>query len=517
MILIRLIKSLILLTGNNHSIAALQPMSKKTRAILHISAVFVLILQFFTYGQAQDVEVRIRFLADVPSIVEIEGEYVSTKARKNPRNLSLMTEYAGVTGLAERVSNIGFADRDGKTLTNKRFNAGEYVADGDISLFRYFVNVAPLGPRSAAAHISWINADAGLLMLDDLMPQSSGEKISARVKIGLPAGWKIFSTARQTQGGFFDVDNIEKASFVIGKNWREVNAGALKILISGQWQFTDDEAAKMAVEIFGGYTKTFGSWASPAAQIAIFKFPGDVPHGNWEADTRGGSISIASSDMPFKSQSLQRLHEQLRHEIFHLWIPNGVNLSGRYDWFYEGFALYQSLKLGVAVNRLRFDDYLDSLSRAIVIDNFGSQRRSLIDASNNRWTGSDTQVYARGMLAAFLCDLALLERSKGKISTDTLVAEIYQKHHSGTNRTDGTTAILNIMRSHPELVPVIDRMITGADKFEWTALLAAAGIEVSTLNSTLALRVVTKPSGRQKDLLDKLGYNNWRKSTGNNR
>ncbi|MBK7393925.1 MAG: hypothetical protein IPI64_11605 [Chloracidobacterium sp.] len=470
----------------------------------------MLILQFFTFALAQDVEVRIRFLSDLPTTVEVEGKYASNQPRKNPRNFSLMTEYAGVTGLAERISNIGFADRDGKTLTNKRFNAGEYVADGDIALFRYLVDLKPPSKRSAAAHVSWIIGDAGILTLDDLMPQSSGEMISARVKIGLPAGWKIFSTARQTKDGFFEVTNIENASFIIGKNWREVNAGASKILISGEWQFADDEAAKMVVEIMGGYQKTFGSSASQSTQIAFFKFPGDVPHGNWEADTRGGSVTIASSDMPFRSQSLQRLHEQLRHEIFHLWIPSGVNLSGRYDWFYEGFALYQSLKLGVAVNRLRFEDYLDTLSRAIVIDSFGSQRRSLIDASNNRWNGSDTQVYARGMLAAFLCDLVLLEKSKGKVSTNTLVAEIFQKHRSGTDRTDGTTAILNIMRSHPELVPVIDRMITGADKFEWPAMLAAAGIEVSTVNSTPVLRVVTKPSGRQKDLLDKLGYNNWR-------
>lgn len=517
MILIRLIKSLILLTGNNHSIAALQLMSKKTRAILQISAVFVLILQFFTFTRAQDVEVHIRFLPDVPTTVEVEGRYASNKPRKNPRNLSLISEYAGVTGLAERISNIGFGDRAGKTLTNKRFNPGEYVADGDIALFRYFVDLKTLNQRSAAAHVSWINGDAGLLMLDDLMPQSSGESVAARVKIDLPAGWKVFSTSRWASDGFFEVNNVEKASFVVGKNWRELNAGALTILLSGEWQFTDEEAAKMAVEIFGSYTKTFGSSASPSTQVAIFKFPGDVLHGNWEADTRGGSVTIASSDMPFRSQSLQRLHEQLRHEIFHLWIPNGVNLSGRYDWFYEGFALYQSLKLGVAVNRLRFDDYLNTLSQAIAIDGFGSQRRSLIDASNNRWNGSETQVYARGMLAAFVCDLALLERSKGKVSTDTLVAGIFQKHHSGTTRTDGTTAILSMMRSRPELVPVIDRMITGADKFEWPALLAAAGIELASSNSTPALRVVTKPSGRQKDLLDKLGYNNWRKSTVNNR
>jgi len=51
------------------------------------------------------------------------------------------------------------------------------------------------------------------------------------------------------------------------------------------------------------------------------------------------------------------------------------------------------------------------------------QRMSLIEASKNRWGGANTQVYARGMLVAFLCDLALLETSKGKISTDDLVRD----------------------------------------------------------------------------------------------
>ncbi|MFM9903298.1 MAG: hypothetical protein ACKVQJ_01870 [Pyrinomonadaceae bacterium] len=492
-------------------------MSKKIRSIYPILAAAVLILQFFTNARAQDIEVRIRFLPDAPTTLEVEGKFLSGKSRKNLRNLSLMTEYAGVTGLAERVSNIGFADRDGNTLTNKRFNVSEYVADGDIALFRYFVNLAPLSQRSAAAHVSWINGDAGLLMLDDLMPQSNGEKVSARVKIDLPVGWEIFSPGRWASDGLFEVNDVKKASLVVGKNWREVNAGALKLLISGQWQFTDDKAAKMAVEVFGGYAKTFGSSASQSTQIALFKFPGDVPLGNWEADTRGNNITIVSSDMPFKSQSLQRLHEQLRHEIFHLWIPNGVDLSGNYDWFYEGFALYQSLKIGVGTNRIRFDDYLDTLSRAYDIDATQAVRNSLIDASRKRWNGSNTQVYARGMLVAFLCDLALLERSKGKTSTDKMVREIYQKYHQANTREDGNTAIIGMMRLHAELTQIIDRYITGSDKIDWRDLLAAAGIEAVAQNSVTSLRVAAKPSGRQKDLLDKLGYNNWRKLTLNNR
>src|SRR5207245_2243287 len=118
---------------------------------------------------------------------------------------------------------------------------------------------------------------------------------------------------------------------------------------------------------------------------AILKFPRTSGPGSWEADTRGSSVTIISSDTPFKSQSLQQLHEQLRHEIFHLWIPNGVNLSGNYDWFYEGFALYQALKSGITMNRIRFEDFLDTISRAYNIDNAAEHKLSLVEASRNRW------------------------------------------------------------------------------------------------------------------------------------
>ncbi len=496
-------------------------MSKTFNPILLILAAAVLILQFFTFARAQDIEVRIKISSDSPSMAEIEGKFLSSKPRKNPRNLSFLTEYGGIIGLGDRTSDLRLQNADGKTVANKRFIPGEYVADADFTSWRYAVNLAPLKQAPAAAHISWLNGDIGLLMLDDLLPQGSDGKVSARVKLDLPDGWQIFTTAQTTASSEYDIADLEKAAFIMGRNWREkvitVSGTRLVLTISGEWLFSDDEATKMVVEIFEHYAKVFGASPVQNAQIAIMKFPSDVAIGNWEADTRGSCITIASSDMPFKSQSVQRLHEQLRHEIFHLWFPNGVDLSGNYDWFYEGFALYQSLKLGVAVNRIRFEDYLDTLSRAYNLDSFPSQRMSLIVASKNRWSGANTQVYARGMLVAFLCDLALMEASKGKISTDDLVREIYQKYRGAIIATDGNTAILDAMRTHQELRFIAEHYISGADKLEWYTLLAGAGIEAGTQNSVTVLRVKAKPGGRQKDLLDKLGYNNWRKLTGNNR
>ena len=57
----------------------------------------------------------------------------------------------------------------------------------------------------------------------------------------------------------------------------------------------------------------------------------------------------------------------------------------------------------MATNRIRFDDFLDTLSRALTTDRLHSNGLSLIDASKNRFGGANTTVYARGMVVAFLC------------------------------------------------------------------------------------------------------------------
>jgi predicted metalloprotease with PDZ domain len=289
------------------------------------------------------------------------------------------------------------------------------------------------------------------------------------------------------------------------------------LFLSGSWHFTDEEAASFVVDISEHYQQLFRTPEPPFVQIAIAKYPVRTEPGAWDAETRGRSVTIISSDMPFRTQSLQRLHEQLRHELFHLWIPNRVNLTGNYDWFYEGFALYQSLKLAVRLNRIRFEDFLDTLSRAHTIDSAGSQRISLIRASASRFSGSNTQIYARGMLVAFLTDVAMLQKSRGKSSVDDLLKDLFLKHRKPAAPADGNATVIALMKENTELVRIVDSYVTGVDKIEWTSDLAAAGIEDIDPGPITNLRVKEKLGGRQKTLLDKLGYNNWRKLSRNSR
>ncbi|MBK9152662.1 MAG: hypothetical protein IPM25_00255 [Chloracidobacterium sp.] len=240
----------------------------------------------------------------------------------------------------------------------------------------------------------------------------------------------------------------------------------------------------------------------------LFPFPQPgVGHGTWEAETRGSSVLIASAGMAFEYPAKQRLHEQLRHELFHLWIPNAVGLTGTYDWFYEGFAMYISLKTAVSLKRIRFDDMLDTLSRAYRIDRSATRRRSLVESSRERWAGGETQVYARGLLAAFLSDLALMGGSGETRSAEGLLRGLFRKHAFSKETSNGNDAVIAAMSAEPALKKIVDGVILGSGPVDRGPSLAAAGLEFSSKDGEQRLAVSGRTTGRQRSMLRKLGYN----------
>lgn len=492
-------------------------MSKIFRTFLLVFGVVIQIFHLFNNSSGQDIETTIKIDAHKPNVVVVSGHYLREPAKGREIELHFMSSFAGAEDLDDRVSNMHIRNAKGDELSVSEIG-DSYFTDSAIYAWSYDVDLKPVQKTTASTHISWLTADGGVLMIDDLLPQAdlpplSGIKRSARISFEIPVGWKIFSTSKIVSANRFDVENIEKTAFIIGAEWRErhiaVSGTSIKLLLSDGWLFSDDEAAAFVSQVFDHYQKLFGSAPGKNFQIAIYKFSFHVPPGEWEADTRGASATIASSDMAFKSASLQRLHEQLRHEIFHFWVPNGVSLQGEYDWFYEGFALYQSLKLGVAVNRITFDDMLDTLTRAYAID-VGRTPVSLVEASQTRWKGNGDIIYARGMLVAFLSDLALLQSSKGKFSTDDLLRWFYSEFNKG-KVADASAQVFRTFYWHKELRPFIDRYIDGAETLDLNALLGAAGLEAEQAGNVINFTVKQKLSGRQKKLLNKLGYNNWRK------
>ncbi len=477
--------------------------------------VFAGLLFLFSSASAQaaiQINVKIDAASPTPT-ASVSGE----NTVETTNNWSFINSFAGAENLAERISDFNLSDRDKREISFRKLAAGEYLAGGKANLWTYKIDLRAPKEANAAAHVSWLDGERGILMLGDLLPKfSAGERqnTSALLKFDLPKDWSVITTETKTGENTFAVENIGKAIFLVGKNWRaqeiQIGKGRLNFAISGEWRFSDDEARETAREICGEYEKMFGEDASENIQIALARFPQTgIKSGRWTAETRGANTLIISSDMPFKTQSLQRLHEQLRHELFHLWIPNRLALTGNYDWFYEGFAIYQSLKTGVALNRIRFEDFLDTLAQSYDLDAMQAQKISLIEQSKNRWSGN--QIYARGLLVAFLCDVALLRQSKGRRSVTNILQEIYQKYRSPNKAEDGNAAILETLKNHTELNAVVEKYIKGAEKIDWQTDLETIGVEQAEENSFAHLKIRAKLTGRQKDLLNELGYNNWRK------
>ncbi|HEX8248809.1 MAG TPA: hypothetical protein VF599_11585 [Pyrinomonadaceae bacterium] len=445
--------------------------------------------------------------------VSVEGKMLNADAGKS---WSFLQNYADVTNLGERIENLKLFDASARQVQFKKLAPGEFEAEQAPAAFQYDVKTAIPQQLTAAAHVSWVSEAHGLLMLGDLLPQNL-QRFSAKITFELPENWRITTSETKRGEKTFGVKNVEKAIFLIGKEWREqtrqIEKNELSVAIFGEWQFTDAEALEIAETILAEHRKTFGEIPFPKTQILILPFPQAANFERWRAETRGSTVTVISAPTTFKSAAVNRLHEQLRHEIFHLWIPNSLNLSGNYDWFYEGFTLYKALKTGVGLNQIRFDDFLSTLGRAFDLTEALSRRQSfsLLEASEKRWINSNEFIYAKGIVVAFLCDATLLRESRGKRDLDAIFREVFQKHRAPNQKEDGNAAILRILKSNAELVALAEKYIEGNFKVDWQNDLQTFGMSAEKTSGSTQVKVVAKPSGRQKDLLNKLGYNQWRR------
>jgi predicted metalloprotease with PDZ domain len=135
-----------------------------------------------------------------------------------------------------------------------------------------------------------------------------------------------------------------------------------------------------------------------------------------------------------------------------------------------------------------------------------TDRSTLLDASSTRFSGGDTAVYARGMLAGLLTDIHTIERSGGKQDVSTVLRKIYEKYRIPSTEEDGNAAVLRIIGA-----PAVTRFVTKGERVDWVGELKPVGIDVVSENNITTLRVTKDLGSSQKKFLDKLGYNNWRK------
>lgn len=453
-------------------------------------------------ASAQTLEAKIEVLS--PETAKIRVEVKTSNARKR---WAFINSYANANNLNARIENLKFLNEENREVSVTKQNAGEFESDAVLNRFSYEMKLDFPANAAQAAHVSSLTKERGLLQLGDLLPDFE-QPTAAKISFVLPTGWKIATSESKTGENQFQTSDFENAVFLVGSFTEQIDKSGIHLARAGEWSFTEAETLDVTAKILAEHRKTFGAMPSNKIQIILLPFPQDFGGERWEAETRGSTVVLFSGVLPFKSRALSKLHEQLRHELFHLWIPNTLHLEGDYAWFYEGFTIYQALKTGVRLKQIRFVDFLDTMSRAFDVARRSPQNKtlSLLEASKLRWSIDNSEfVYAKGMITAFLYDLALLRESKG--SLNDVFKELYRKHKKPNAVQNANQAVLSILKSSPEMRGIIERTVETAGEVDWTQDLAAVGLQNSTRGSFTRLSIIKDLNGRQKKLLERLGYN----------
>jgi hypothetical protein len=466
-------------------------------------ALIFLMLATAAATRAQTTEARITVVSLSPPRVRIEGSL-----DKPTKVWSFRNAYAGMIGLGERMGNLSLADERGAVVAVRKLAPGEYESAREAVKFSYEVELDPPTSATDAAHVSWLADTRGALMPGDLLPLPLAR---ARLSFKFPDGWKLASFAKSDARGVFDFEDAESSVVFAGQDVRErvvnVRGMELRVAVAGDWAFTDQEAAETIASIVKEHAKTFGAMPSRTALVVIAPFPRQASASQWAAETRGGTVFYLSGRAPTKLSGLTRLSAPLAHELFHLWVPNGLGLSGDYAWFYEGFTNYQALRASQRLGYLTFDDYLAALARAYDAYELSKQQDavSLLEASARRWSGSDALIYNKGMLVAALYDLSVRKSSSGKRSLEDVYRELFRLAQTRPREREGNASVLGTLDKVSGTSDFTSRFVKGVEKLDLGVELAPYGLRVERVGARNLIVLSNSLSGSQRDLLRQVG------------
>lgn len=323
-------------------------------------------------------------------------------------------------------------------------------------------------------------------MLSDLLPRSikgSGDFSSALIELQLPAGWAAASNGEKTKPSTYLTEEPDKTVFLIGPELQQktqrVAEREFSVVLSGDWPIATKDALKIAGQIVKEYSKLTGFNLRRNAVVMLVPFPGEVGPQRWTAETRGNAVVLLLGPRASRKQIMSKLGIVLAHELFHLWVPNFMKLAGDYDWFFEGFTIYQALRMDLRLHLISFDDYLETIAR--VYDSYLSSPSrdslSLIQASERRWTTSSSLVYDKAMLVAFLYDLRLRSRSECKASFDDLYRQLLRR--AGTGQGEANETIIGVLNEQLGDQSFAKQYIEGVGIINLQSVLSPYGISVS--------------------------------------
>ena len=483
------------------------PLSATTKAFLIItrktlplgklhffqSLILFLIVLIGSTTNGQTAKPGIKVTVSLPETLRVEIRF-----SQPVRTLSFLDSYAGAIGLGQRI------DEFRASVPLKVVAPGEVRAEHDVAELSYRIRL-PLSPR--AAHVSWLARDSGLLQLADLVPTDLAYN-DVDISFDVPDGWRIYSSEAANGSGSYFVRNPSKAAFLIGSDVKSISrrvegTAGLDVAVVGNLPFKEQRAASGAERVLKKYVELTRFRLPAAANLIIATAP--LARGEkWQAETRGTTVVLIFDPKASFKNWVAQLEVILTHEFLHLWVPNALRLEGDYDWFFEGFTLYQALLTALELKLISFDEYLNTLAR--VYNSYQSyvDTLSLIEASEQRWTAVGSPVYDKGMLVAFLYDLEVRHYTHGQSNLSGRYAELFRKYAGKT--VDANEAIMSVLMLSPTIDSLLKSYVQNRRTVDLQEPLQRFGISVQPADTPTRLRVATGLTDEQLRILRSIGY-----------
>jgi predicted metalloprotease with PDZ domain len=438
----------------------------------------------------------------------------------SPRQMwSFRDSYAGVLGLGNRVRGFQVFDANGKQIAVRRIAPGQFESSQPAPNFKYEIELARISRASDATFTSWLTPDLGMLILGDLLPElPSVNPSTVSVRLVVPSGWTAYSSDSGKSVTQIETTDANRSVIVVGKQIRTATRAILgkpfTLLTGGAWAFADDDALGVTKSILEFHSNTVGQPPCESASLVLLPLPQAAGANKWAAQTGRCTVTLLMNTAPSKVAAVAQLQLALTHELFHLWVPNGLALAGDYDWFYEGFTMYQAARAAIRLDLLSYDQFLSAIADAYDgSSGADAQNLSLIEASKQRWTSGASTVYSKAMVVAFLYDLNLRWQTKGKRSLDDVYRALVRDHlaKSPGGRLDANSAIVGALRSELADQDFVNRLVLTRVSIDLEKELAPFGLHVEKPAVRTHISANAQLTSRQRDLLKQLGYNEPRR------
>jgi predicted metalloprotease with PDZ domain len=477
------------------------------RAFRAASLVWVLVLfSSSAVAQAQALRAQITTTSLAPAKVRIQLELPEPSTSFSFRN-----SYGDVLGLAQRIADVEATDANSATVKIEKLAPGEFLTGQAINKLTYTVNLTEPARPAQMARVSWLNREHGVLMLGDLLPQlinATPQASPVWVDLQIPSNWNVSSNAKNEGSLRFLTEDPAKSVFLVSASLREgkVQTGAtsLSLAMSGKWPFSERDALEISRKIVEEYSRVTGFVLTNNAAVMLIPASGDAGPEFWSAETRGNAVVVLMGKKANRKRVLASLGVVLGHELFHLWVPNSLNLQGDYDWFFEGFTLYQALRTYLRLGMINFDTYLQTIGHVYqsYLAAGALHGVSLIEASKRRWTSAPRFVYDAGMLVAFVYDLKLNSVRNCATSLDDVYRNLFQRKSTGQENANET--IIRLL-NEPEGMDSITQYVPGGRKIVLEDLISEYGFRLQRQGSKIKFEVDKNASERKRNLLKCIG------------